>query len=889
MLGCEAVDAPRLGECGNGIIEPDAGEDCEPVEDPQRCGAAGTGPRACRFVCDVVECPESHRCGLDEICRQPCVGSEVQPVCQPFEPLSTDVTSAPIADLVVLDLDGDERPEIVAVEQASGTSGAQVRIHRRDGTEFVSGAPTTTGGFPTLTRLDPAGPLYLFAQQRALPASSLDVAPEHRVAVVSAIDAATGFREVLMQGPTIVDAGPLALASVTRPVDVPGGGGPVLFGFLDDALWRPAGSALEGVATGHPDALAGPAFGQPIAAAAAADAPASLHCELVIHGFAGASRLHAFNPCEGLGPGWSAIDVVLPELPAPLGDGVVLADANGDGLDDLVVTTAEDRIHVSYAVGDGTFHSDPLALPSADGDGRFDDGVGVEGGSSHSLGAIAVDDFNGDGRPDFVTRSTWIRSCTIASCGTCDVPGYRCDFGHAVAPVFAAIPGSATDRDGDGKVELAVLAVDPAHWGSIRPEAGDLVIVDRPATEAWSARVVDLPDGAELLDSGDLDGDGGGDVVLRRARERGDELVVVFAHDDAIEVVSDFARIVDAHVVRGTQTLAVVSEELDGSHRRLSMLTAALDRRLRSTEKLPLQVVPRQFVGGRFDPSGGGARGIAVIGEGKGSDTQVELLTRGNGSFFDASARRSEVTDLGLALEHATRTRAVAVDLDGDDIDELVVFAPDGWVRTLKVGMRDGGPGFDAAVRRDAVAEPYGGPVWPGHAVSDPIGSRPARRDLDGDGDGDLWLLTAEDPPQLAAFRNRGDGTLDVEGRVLTPQPSVELSICEAPPAECHVRVTDFAAFAGSSDRARTISPTALDIVLVSHRALFHRTLDAFDAATASPFDEVAVVSGTRQPLGPLSAQILVELADIDGDGVDDVIAAGPTGIRWLRGLAVNP
>jgi hypothetical protein len=882
VLGCEAVDAPELGECGNGIVEPDAGEDCEPVGDPQRCGAAGTGARACRFVCDVGDCPEGYRCGLDEICRMPCVGHEGEPACSPFEPLSTDVSASAIADVAVMDVGGDERREIVAVEYEGDESfAALVRIYAREGDAFVPGATAaSTGDFPLITRLDPGGPMFLFAQRTSLPAPPAASGAEHRQAVVSVVDAELGFREVLMQGPTAVDPGPLALASVSLPADVPDGGVALLFGYRDRAVWRPEPTPFEVVASGHPEDLVGPTFGQPIAAAAAVDALASRHCAVMVHGYEGSSQLHAINPCEGLADGWTSVQLALPELPGELGEGLVLADTNGDALADLVVTTAAGRIHVAYAVGDGSFHSDATALPAAGGDGGFDAGVG---GAVHSLGVIGAGDFDGDGRPDFVTRSTWIRSCAIEGCGTCDVPGYRCDG----APIFRATAASVVDRDGDGDLELAVIADGAQGWEPVEPAAGDLVIVERPATSAWTARVIDLPGGAELLDSGDLDGDGRAEIVLMRAREEGDELVVVFGSDDTVERVADFERIVDAHVVRGTQTVAVVSEELDGSHRRLSVLTATLDHALRSTAKLELQVVPRQFVGGRFDPAG--ARGIAVVGEGSGSDIEVELLTRGDGSFFDGSSRRSAVTALGLSVEHAGRMRGIAVDLDGDDLDELVVFAPDGFVRTLRVGDRDGMPAFDDTVRRDTVAEPYGGPVWPGHADPFSIGSSPARRDLDADGDDDLWLLTGEDPPRIAAFRNLGDGTLDVQGRALTPHPDVELSICEAPPEECRVRISAFAPFEGSSDRTRSISPSAADLVLLSHRALFVRTLDPFDPPSALPLQEVAVVHGMRQPVGPPGTQVVVALADIDGDGVDDVLAGGASGLRFLRGLALNP
>ena len=275
-------------------------------------------------------------------------------------------------------------------------------------------------------------------------------------------------------------------------------------------------------------------------------------------------------------PGWSATSLDVPALPAALGDGVVLADANDDGLDDLVVATTAGRIHVAHAAGDGSF---------AD----FDDGIAGDG-------LVGVADFNGDGRPDFVTRTGWIRSCGIENCGTCDVDGYRCD----EAPPFDASAASLADLDGNGSAELAVVATEASEaWGPRSPEVGDLVIIERPATSGWSARVIAVPGTPTLADSGDIDGDARDDLVLV---DDAGGLTLVYGGDEAIETVDDFDILVDVHVQAGSPTLAVVSEDADGEHRRLSLLSAAAGRQLRSTTKLELEVVPRWFVGGRFAP-----------------------------------------------------------------------------------------------------------------------------------------------------------------------------------------------------------------------------------------------------------------------------------------------
>ncbi|PRP92833.1 FG-GAP repeat protein [Enhygromyxa salina] len=105
---CAELEEVDLGTCGNRVLEPELGEDCDgsalSFGENARCGAPGSAG-ACRLTCDPQapasssRCPSGWGCGTDGVCRQPSAEFE-------FGTLPGEARA-------VGDLDGDGRDDIV--------------------------------------------------------------------------------------------------------------------------------------------------------------------------------------------------------------------------------------------------------------------------------------------------------------------------------------------------------------------------------------------------------------------------------------------------------------------------------------------------------------------------------------------------------------------------------------------------------------------------------------------------------------------------------------------------------------------------------------------------------------------------------------------------------
>lgn len=72
LVGCADLPPIERGLCGNGVVEPDQGEDCDTLAaEGLACGAPEDGSAACRFTCAEagISCPSGWACGGDGLCR----------------------------------------------------------------------------------------------------------------------------------------------------------------------------------------------------------------------------------------------------------------------------------------------------------------------------------------------------------------------------------------------------------------------------------------------------------------------------------------------------------------------------------------------------------------------------------------------------------------------------------------------------------------------------------------------------------------------------------------------------------------------------------------------------------------------------------------------------
>ena len=862
--------------CGNKVLEPQAGEDCdgEPgCHDPQDAFA-------CRWRCSRLpdaasvqqDCPAGFACGLDGVCRRPngsysLVSAELAP---------------PSLGLALGDLDADGRRDLVR------TSVDTTFVHFYDADanistlDIVARAPEQsllgdlTGdgrddfAFRSQIGRDFGAGLAVLRSQpdRSFASTIYSALPKLPASHVKGMttNALAPFNEdelvVFLQG----------LPFCSEPTTISG---------VPDEF----NAEVIGCSDLSVDDLVG-------LTAADFDAdPVNSPCPEVAYAGAGQSDALLLSPCEVSGSdiGWNYTGVAAQRrVSLPVGNNIFgfpeggpqprdaaqalfAAHLNGDANLDLVMVSAASSLpstaglHVAYGQGDGSFHSSPSPPPFVGDDQatvlKLDYDTTL---CAQPLGIpLVFADFDGDGWSDVVGQNLILRRTfytdhdyQVVGCGGPWRRAVVADFdGNSTLDVVAA-------RSNDNALDFFAGAGDGTFSRSV-------IASKEPGTE---------------LTSGDFDGDQLTDFMYVQLASRPteaeraegavqgpDRIFVSFGRPFAtpelpVEIgeISGVKQVLVGRHEGGDSTSDILILTVDPFFGfGLSVVPGDGDRELRAPFLFPVTkdddpvVTSMDWVAiGRFgaDPA---ERGLVAV-------TRDDPAMGGSYRFWrvhsvgeaQLSATRASESEGETSLDCAGCWLAV-VDLDGDDIDEVVSFQTD---KISTYAVVDGEIRFAAAIPTE-------------HRFVDPLTQshlrRPVVRDLDGDGLAEVLLRNADGDVLL--FWNDGSGSLSTDPTGLTVVAS----------ATNKGAVTlDFALLQADTDPEPELA--------VLNQSDGVKLLQIDVAARSVQELANAPLLTTLDSVQKLGGELIVG-GDLDGDGIDDLVIAGFDGYTVLRGMAVRP
>jgi len=885
---CTNLPDVARGTCGNGVVEPDQGEECDGDATAAGGTCGTTGDLACHFVCDQGEsCPDGYLCGGDGRCRAPQAAFSPAPGPYAFDAI----------DLAAGDVDGDGYADLVGVS----ASELEVRFGDPDGDLFASAAEPIRepiahsvfgdldgdGGMDVLVPSS-VGIFSFLADGRGFnpyPYTSItlgDLTSPIRMADVEVVgDVQSEILTAVGKQLAYIGAKPSTAACID------GGSPPLCLASTHDA-GQLAGDRLATGRTGY-------RFGGPVPLAQDDTDELAL-------GFKGDDHVQLFSPMQPLTNSDGTPDpssyqialletVALPHAGSQNAQVRVAADGDlffgwfdDDGCTDLLVP-------VTYQDGAATYEGLAIAYGSHPGgpcDGKLEatatlvsSGAIPSGDTTVGLIPRAVADLDGDGLSDLVTNELIaVTSCTRqrTGCASGVDNAWALDFRSFTPREWTG--AVATDLNRDGIVDLA--GIEAGH------DDVDVLLGAGYGIFNRFTATTDLP--PREVRTGDFDGDLYLDVAIVTADTSGstedDELAVLFGSPGGgfadpvvmgtfgtMEVVEPVSIVPDLESIDAIADLMVVADRngqrgvaplLGSSSRR--MLAPYLLREGPTTNQDDDSPVAIEL--GDYDGTAGKdvvalAKLIAKAGpNGTGGSTAVDVKPRvfllsgaGDGDLLGGDPaipavdpRDFEYRDARWATGHltvgATLDAIVGIDASDDRRGDTAAAAPHVFVASPPT-TSGGDWQFATPV---ALPAPYD--AMEVHDVR--------MADLDGDGADDLLVdlvsTSSSAPGGNAAIViwNHG-GTLGID------QPTAVF------PAD--VKCHDPAPIQADTD-------AALELIASCTNAAGGHQLIVFDSDGQSwtPLATVPVSATGRPVVGDFNGDLIDDVAVTDGSGADATV-----------------
>lgn len=697
VVGCPSLGEIQLGVCGNGVIEPELGEECDTPQEGSaeqadvhgrvsRCAGPGeTG--ACHFVWDASACcPTGSAPGADGRCRFP---SGV------FAPAAAQTLTRPAERAQAADVDGDQWPDLLLEYDnddldlvffgRGGAPRSTVTLQRDRETRPVLGhlGARQDDRFDACSVARAPGPGAVLLPSAAGARILLGrEGPELISKVNAAFDPEEEARAIALPGGACLP--PVPLVDVVPPdLDCPG----LLTEDRDGLSVYVVLLGLDLPDDPNADELDDP-DGAPIRRHVFADTGFD---QLVEEAPPTILRLPGWRGCDGVAftfdrGGRRSVEVVrfcpsesfytydgdaLPPIVLDDGETPHFVDATGDGEVDLVRGSTE-TVRVLAGDGTGRFVDEGLSIPTPQ----------VPGASDAPIAVAHLDD---DGVVDVINPYA-----VFVSGGRCDEEGCEHRLAAVQVPDETAVWKQAVvgDFNGDGRPDVAATRHSVTGGDN---HAVDLLLSGLSSMYTTLSIATDEP--PEKLVTQDFDGDGIHDVAYVVHAAGGctagdDEVFVAFGgpQPSAPVRVAELAGVVnvatapllfDPDTFDGTGDIGIATSCPDREgplDHAAAVLLGSTDRRLRSPYPFMNVTDGARALLATLDLEGGAddhpdllgvapTRGGAVLGPDDGQILVEELSAWAFRSIADAElpgARDNEGVRLGThvpTVTHATRAQ----------------------------------------------------------------------------------------------------------------------------------------------------------------------------------------------------------------------------------------